>query len=165
MTTASIIKVLLVEDHPLTGHHVYMFLNSFPNIDVVGRAQDGLDAVLQAAQLQPTVVVMDVNLPKMDGIAATREIKTQYPEIVVIGLTVRDEDYIVYAMRKAGAFDVVAKENLGTDLYSSIQRAIAATHPIVILEETKPSATVPLDESSQLPSRTGNIDRNTADQS
>lgn len=157
------IRLLLVEDHPLAGESLHMFLRSFPNIEVVGRAQDGPDAVIQAAQLQPTVVVMDVNLPKMDGIAATREIKTRFPEIVVVGLTFKDEDYIVYAMRKAGAFDVVSKENLGTTLYSTIQRAVAAVHPVVILEE--PAVELPRDgspnDSSELPPPARNIDSNT----
>ena len=153
MSTANKIRILLVEDHPLTGEHLYAYLRSFENLHVVGRAQDGLEAVLQAGKLRPTVVLMDVNLPKMDGIAATREIKTKHPEIVVVGLTFRDEDYIRYAMCKAGAIDIVAKENLGTVLYSTIQRAIAAVHPIVIMEgrTVNDGAKVPLGDSSQLP--------------
>jgi DNA-binding NarL/FixJ family response regulator len=146
------IRVLLVEDHPLTGEHVHAFLSSFPNIDVVGRAQDGQEAVLKAVTLKPNVVVMDVNLPKMDGIAATREIKTRNPESIVVGLTVRAEDYLVYTMLKAGAFEVVLKDKLATDLYSAIQRAVAAVHPIVIQEATThhPEATSPLSKSNLL---------------
>jgi DNA-binding NarL/FixJ family response regulator len=100
--------------------------------------------------LDPAVIVMDVNLPKMDGIAATREIKTRYPDIVVIGLTFRIEDYIVYAMLKAGAFHVVAKDNLVTDLYRTIQQAVAAAHPVVVLAETIVNPK-PTEDSSQLP--------------
>jgi DNA-binding NarL/FixJ family response regulator len=152
-TKSNTIRVLLVEDHPLTAEHVHSFLSSFPNIDVVGRAQDGVEGILQAATLQPHVVVMDINLPKMDGIAATREIRTRNPEIMVVGLTVRTEDYLVYAMLKAGAVEVVVKDKVVTDLYGSIQRAVAAAHPIVILEETpmKREAPSSLDDSSQLP--------------
>jgi DNA-binding NarL/FixJ family response regulator len=78
---------------------------------------------------------MDINLPKLDGIAATREIKTKYPNIVVIGLTVSAEDYVLHAMLKAGASEVLEKGNVVNDLYRSIQRAVASAHPIVILEE------------------------------
>jgi DNA-binding NarL/FixJ family response regulator len=79
---------------------------------------------------------MDVNLPKLDGITATREIKARNPEIIVVGLTFRIEDYIVYAMRKAGAFDVVAKDKLADDLYATIQRGVAAGgHPLVFPPE------------------------------
>lgn len=112
-----------------------LLLQSYPNVELVDRAQDGEEAVSKVAKLQPTVVVMDVNLPKMDGIAATREIKTKYPNIVVIGLTVSTEDYVLYAMLKAGASEVLRKENVVNDLYRAIQRAVASAHPIVILEE------------------------------
>ena len=112
-----------------------LLLQSYPNVELVDRAQDGEEAVSKVAKLQPTVVVMDVNLPKMDGIAATREIKTKYPNIVVIGLTVSTEDYVLYAMLKAGASEVLRKENVVNDLYRAIQRAVASAHPIVIMEE------------------------------
>lgn len=135
MTTANTIRVLLAEDHALVGDELCRYLEQFPNVDLVGRAQDGAEVVLKTAKLQPSVVVMDVNLPKMDGIAATREIKMKYPEIVVVGVTSMPEDYIVYAMLKAGAFEVLAKEKALTDLYGTIQRAVASTHPILILEE------------------------------
>jgi DNA-binding NarL/FixJ family response regulator len=78
---------------------------------------------------------MDVNLPKLDGIAATRQIKTKHPNTVVIGLTVAAEDYVLYAMLKAGASDVLKKGNLVNDLYRAIQRAVASAHPILISEE------------------------------
>lgn len=152
MSTANPIRVLLVEDHPLTGELLHTFLKTFPNVDVIGRAQDGEEAVAQAGMLDPAVIVMDVNLPKMDGIAATREIKTRYPDIVVVGLTFRIEDYIVYAMLKAGAFHVVAKDNLVTDLYRTIQQAVAAAHPIVVLAETTVNPK-PTEHSSQFPLR------------
>jgi DNA-binding NarL/FixJ family response regulator len=137
------IRLLLVEDHSLIGEELRILLQTYPNIDIVGRAQDGEEAVLAAAKLQPTAIVMDVNLPKMDGIAATREIKKKYPHIVVIGLTVATEDYILYAMRKAGAVEVLAKDRVTYDLYSAIQRAVASTHPIVIPESQHATPSTP----------------------
>ena len=163
MASAKNIRLLLAEDHPLTGHHLHTFLSSFRNIDVVGRAQNGPEAVLLAEQLQPTVVVMDVNLPKMNGIAATREIRTRYPQIAVVGLSFRIEEYIVYAMLKAGAFQVVAKEQVFTDLYNTIQQAVAAIYPIFILGEPGVSrnTTVRLDDSNELSSPASKINSNT----
>jgi DNA-binding NarL/FixJ family response regulator len=91
--------------------------------------------VLKVDALQPTVVVMDINLPKMDGIAATRLIKRKHPHIVVIGLTSAREEYLVYTMLKAGAYEVLAKETAEADLYSTIQKGVAAANAIVILKE------------------------------
>jgi DNA-binding NarL/FixJ family response regulator len=135
MTEGSRIRILLVEDHAMVEEELHLLLQSYPNVEIVDRAQDGEEAVSKVATLQPTVVVMDINLPKLDGIAATREIKTKYPNIVVIGLTVSAEDYVLHAMLKAGASEVLEKGNVVNDLYRSIQRAVASAHPIVILEE------------------------------
>ena len=68
---------------------------------------------------------MDIVMPKMDGIAATRLIKTQYPHIAVIGLTRELKDYTSYSMKKAGAYEVVDKKHAVDELYGAIQRALA----------------------------------------
>lgn len=135
MTIGNRIRTFLVEDHPLVAEEIRRLLQAYPNIDLVGSAEDGEEAVLKVITLQPAVVVMDINLPKMDGIAATRLIKRKYADIVVIGLTVRIDEHLVNAMLKAGAFDVVAKEKAQDALYSTIQRAVAGSRPILILEE------------------------------
>lgn len=75
-------------------------------------------------------------MSKMDGITATRLIKTQHPQIAVLGLSVDLKDYQIYAMQKAGAFEVLKKDNAVADLYGAIQRAVAAVQPVLILEET-----------------------------
>ena len=133
--TGNAIRILLVEDHPIVGEEIYGLLGTYPNIDLLGRAQDGEEAVLKVDALQPTVVVMDINLPKMDGIAATRLIKRKHPHIVVIGLTAAREEYLVYTMLKAGAYEVLAKETAEADLYSTIQKGVAAANAILILKE------------------------------
>ena len=114
-------------------------LQAYPNIQVVGEAGDGEEALTSAAKHHPAVIVMDINMPKMDGITTTRLIKAQNPEIVVIGISTGLEDYQIYAMQKAGAFEVLHKDVAVTDLYSAIQRGIAAVKPVLILEE--PSTT------------------------
>ena len=93
-------------------------------IEVVGEASDGAEAVACVAKVLPTVVVMDIVMPKMDGIAATRLIKTQYPEIAVIGLTRELKDYTSYSMKKVGAFEIMDKKSAVVELYEAIQRAV-----------------------------------------
>ena len=154
MPKANAIRVLVVEDNSLVREELCRLLKSYPNIDVVGQAGDGEEAMAMVETLHPTVVVMDINLPKLDGIAATRQIKTRYPEIIVIGITFVPEEYVVYAMVKAGAYEVVTKDKAATDLYSTLQKAVASVHPILIEEETEPlpkTASAALDESSVLP--------------
>jgi DNA-binding NarL/FixJ family response regulator len=136
----------------MVGEEIYGLLDTYPNIDLIGRAQDGQEAVLKVDALQPAVVVMDINLPKMDGIAATRLIKRRHPHVVVIGLTAAPEEYLVYAMLKAGAYEVLAKEKAGADLYSTIQRGVAAANTILILKDDQNTSdtTTSSDTSSEL---------------
>ena len=119
------IRVLVVDDHAMVRQGLRCTLEAYPGIEVVGEASDGEEVLASIAKLQPTVVVMDVVMPKMDGIAATRLIKTQYPQIVVVGLTRELKDYTSYSMRKAGASEVVDKKNAVDELYGAIQRALA----------------------------------------
>ena len=100
-------------------------LEVYPRIEVVGEASDGSEVLACIEKVQPTVVVMDIVMPKMDGIAATHLIKKQYPQIVVVGLTRELKDYTSYAMKKAGASEVVDKKNAVDELYDAIQRALA----------------------------------------
>ena len=145
MVIARPIRVLLVDDHTLVRQGLRSALEVYPNIDVVGEAGDGDEAVASVAKLQPTVVVMDINMSKMDGIAATRLIKAQHPEIVVVGLSVNATAYYVDAMQKAGAFEVLSKDSAVDTLYGAIQRAVAAVQPVVILEETPSPTQAPVD--------------------
>jgi two-component system response regulator DegU len=93
---------LLVDDHAMVRQGLRCALECYPRIEVVGEACDGEEAVTCVAKVLPTIVVIDIVMPKMDGIAATRLIKTQYPQIAVIGLTRDLKDYTVYSMKKAG---------------------------------------------------------------
>jgi DNA-binding NarL/FixJ family response regulator len=140
MPTAQKIRVLIADDHTMVRQGLRAVLQSYANIDVVGEAGNGEEAVVNVRKLQPAVVVMDISMPTLDGIAATRLIKTQYPHVAVVGLSVNAPSYHVDAMLKAGAFDVVTKEKAVDELYSAIQRAIAAVQPILILKEAPASA-------------------------
>ena len=125
MAEARLIKLLLAEDNILLRYTLRGVLRKYSDIEIIGEATDGEEAVMKAAQLQPTVVLMDVNMPRLDGIEATRQIKATAPRIAVIGLSVHTDCFYTDAMLKAGAVEVLAKENALQELYNVIQRAIA----------------------------------------
>jgi DNA-binding NarL/FixJ family response regulator len=83
---------------------------------------------------------MDVNMQKMDGVTAARLIRAQYPEVAILGLSAKAKHYDIYAMQRAGAFEVLSKEQSVHELYSAIQRAVAAVQPVLIMEETPQQA-------------------------
>jgi DNA-binding NarL/FixJ family response regulator len=149
MTIGRKIRVLLVEDHTLLRQSVRAALEAYPNIQVVGEAGDGEAAVWSAIKLQPTAILMDISMSKMDGITATRLIKLQRPHIAVIGLSVDPPDYLVYAMEKAGAFKVLNKNSALTQLYETLQEAVAAVRPILVMEETSAEKTAVKDPEAE----------------
>ena len=100
---ARMINVLLVDDYPIMQQLLRDILQRYPDICVVGVAQNGEEAVLQSMKLKPTVVIIDINLPTISGMEATRLIKLQGPSTVVVGLTAGVPDETVTAMRGAGA--------------------------------------------------------------
>ena len=140
MVQAVHIRVLLADDQPMVRQALRSALLDYPNIEVVGEASDGDEAVAAASKLQPSVIVMDISMSKMDGITATRLIKTQHPHIGVVGLSVHLQDYQLEAMQQAGAFEVLSKDNAVTELYSAVQRAIASLQPIFIVGDTAAAA-------------------------
>ena len=156
MATAQKIRVLIVDDHVMVRQGLRAVLQSYPNIDVVGEAGNGEEALSSVAKLQPTIVVMDISMPSLDGIGATRLLKTQYPQIAVLGLSVNAPSYHVDAMLKAGAFDVITKEKAVDELYSAIQRATAAIQPILILQEQPPAEQAGASEAAEAP-RTSDV--------
>ncbi|MBO4240931.1 response regulator [Pseudonocardia alni] len=97
------VRVLLADDHPVYREGLAALLASVPGIEVVGTAADGARAVAMAADTAPDVVVMDVRMPDLDGIAATREITTAAPSTGVVVLTMSEEDETVFAAMRAGA--------------------------------------------------------------
>jgi DNA-binding NarL/FixJ family response regulator len=123
MATAQRIKVLIVDDHLMFRQGLRTLLQSYPDIDVVDEAGDGAEAVSKVATHQPSVVVMDISMPKMDGIAATRLVKSQHSQVAVLGLSVTGQGYQVEAMLKAGAAEVLTKDRAVDELYDSIKNA------------------------------------------
>jgi DNA-binding NarL/FixJ family response regulator len=125
MVSAVKIRLLIAEDHPIMRDTLHSVLKQYPEIDIVGEATNGEEAVLRAEEFQPAIILMDINMPRLDGIAATQRIKAKASPIAVIGLSVSGEGHLIDAMLKAGAVAVVQKENATEHLYDAIQSAIA----------------------------------------
>jgi DNA-binding NarL/FixJ family response regulator len=125
MASAATIRLLIAEDHPIMRYTLRSVLKQFPEIEIVGEATNGEEAVLRAEEFQPAIVLMDINMPRLDGIAATQRIKAKASSIAVIGLSFSAEAYSIDAMLKVGAVAVVQKEKVAEHLYGAIQRAIA----------------------------------------
>jgi DNA-binding NarL/FixJ family response regulator len=102
-------RVLLVDDHPLVRHALGRVLAIEPDIDIVGEAANGQQAIALTYQLHPDVVLMDVSMPVLDGIQATRAIHGALPATCVIGLSTFPPDQRAEAIRDAGAKDYVSK--------------------------------------------------------
>jgi len=123
-TQAGGIRVLLVDDHRMVREAIRSLLKSVQSIDVVGEADNGAEAIASIGKLNPQVVVMDINMPKLNGIAATMKIKTSYPQVVIVGLSVSATDAHRRAMTAAGATTLISKYMAVEQLYVEIQAAI-----------------------------------------
>ena len=118
------IRVLLVDDDSMIRQILARMLASYPDLEVVGQAASGDEAVSCVEQLAPQVVVMDIRMPKMDGIAAAREIKEKYPQVQIIGLSEYGNGYNADAMLKAGALAVYHKSRSPEELIPAIMNAV-----------------------------------------
>jgi CheY-like chemotaxis protein len=123
------IRVLLADDHKIVRDGLAVILNAQSEIVVVGLAADGEEAVALTASLQPHVVVMDVSMPRLDGIAATRKIAVAWPHIKVIGLTMHADEASHDAMCGAGAVDCLVKTGPTDELVSAICAATGSAGP------------------------------------
>ena len=123
---ARLLRVLIAEDHTMIREGLKSNLRAYPNIDIVGEASNGEEALAKISELQPAVVVMDIVMPRLDGITTTRMLKSQYPRIAVVGLSSHAKSHEVNSMIEAGAFEVITKDKAVHDLYEVIQRAAEA---------------------------------------
>ncbi|MGZ6256754.1 MAG: response regulator [Candidatus Limnocylindria bacterium] len=114
--------VLIADDHPLVLSGLRALLETLEGIEVVGQAADGRDAVSLAVSLRPDVVVMDLQMPELDGVEATRQIAERLPGTAVLVLTMHDDDASVFAAMRAGARGYLLKGAAQDD----VARAIAA---------------------------------------
>ena len=127
MTTRPRIRVLLVDDNPVFRRTMRSIIASYLDVDLIGEATDGQQTVELVGNHKPAVVLMDIHLHRtMDGIAATRLIKSQYPEVAVLGVSNDTREYVRLAMKEAGAFEVLVKDQLAENLLDALHRAVAA---------------------------------------
>jgi DNA-binding NarL/FixJ family response regulator len=119
------IRILIADDHSVVRQGLRMFLSLDDELEVVGEAADGAEAVRLAHELKPDIVLMDVLMPVMDGITATNEIRQQLPDTEVIALTSVLEDASVVGAIKAGAIGYLLKDTQSDELRRMIKAAAA----------------------------------------
>ena len=118
------IKILVADDHALLREGIIAILKLHDDVEVVGEASDGMDAIQKAQKLRPDIVLMDIAMPGLGGLEATVEIKKASPEIKILVLSQYDDKEYVSRLIKAGVSGYILKHAVGTDLLSSI-RAVA----------------------------------------
>jgi DNA-binding NarL/FixJ family response regulator len=121
MADSKVIRVMLVDDQRLMREGLRILLDMEPDLEVVGEAGDGGEAVESYPQLLPDVVLMDVRMPKMDGVEATRRILTHHPEARVVILTTFDDDEYVFEGIRAGAVGYLLKAVSGEELADAVR--------------------------------------------
>ena len=124
------IRVLLAEDHVITRQGMRRLLEDEGDFAVIGEAGDGEEAVQMATEMQPDVIIMDIAMPKLNGIEATRQIKLLRPTIAVLALSAYDDDEYVFGLLEAGAAGYLLKTASGDELIRAI-RAIYRGEPVL----------------------------------
>jgi DNA-binding NarL/FixJ family response regulator len=114
-------RVLLADDHPVFLGGMRALLDSTPGVEVVGEAATGEDAVTEATERQPDVVVMDIQMPGLNGIDATREIVARSPHVAVLILTMFEDDDSVFAAMRAGARGYLVKGSAPHDIVRAVE--------------------------------------------
>ena len=152
-------RVLVADDHPIFRDGLAMLLTSVDGIDVVGTAADGAEAVASALRLRPDVVVMDVQMPLLNGVEATRKLATEAPEIGILVLTMSEDDGTVFAAIRAGARGYLVKGAEQEEIVRAITTVAAggavfgATLALRIAEFFAAGPTPPTDAFPQLTAR------------
>ncbi|MGW2569146.1 response regulator [Streptomyces sp. NPDC001537] len=136
MTAAPRIRVLLVDDQELIRTALSMVMADLEDVEVVGEAATGKDAVRLAGELAPDVVVMDIRMPGMDGIEATRRITETQTEVRVVVLTTFDDDAYVYGALRAGAAGFLVKDMALDDIIGAV-RVVAAGDALIAPSVTR----------------------------
>jgi two-component system, NarL family, response regulator LiaR len=137
------ITILLAEDHVVVRESIRQSLERNPNFKVVGEANDGAQAVLMAQELKPDVIIMDISMPKINGIEATRRIKTSLPSVAILALTAYDYEQYIFPLLSAGAAGYLLKDVTSFELSNAIEKVHngeSVLHPAVarkVLERFK----------------------------
>src|SRR3989304_2217986 len=115
------IRVMLADDHPIFRGGVRAILEKETDIELIGEATDGQEAIEKSRELLPDVIVMDIDMPNIDGLEATSQIKIELPEVGILILTMYDDDEYAYHLLKKGATGYLLKRNTGKELPSAIR--------------------------------------------
>lgn len=121
------IRVLIVDDHEIVRSGMELMLEDHEEFELIGEAENGEDAIRLAVELLPDVVIMDITLPDINGIEATRRIKAQVPQVAVLAMTIHEEPEYFFEMLKAGASGYVPKRVASEELFKAIE-VVAAGH-------------------------------------
>ena len=128
------IRVLLADDHVMVREGTRQILERQPDLSVVGEAGDGLETIALVESEHPDVVVVDISMPVMNGIEATKEIKRIAPQTAILVLTAYDDDEYVFAILEAGAAGYLLKNARGSELIEAVRQVAAgesALHPTI----------------------------------
>ncbi len=155
------IRVLLADDHDLFREGLAGIIASQPDMEVVGEASDGLEAIVKAQELEPDLILMDIQMPGTDGLEATKKIKKELPETTIVVLTVRDEEDKLFEAIKNGAQGYLLKNIRSREMLEMLHGAIqgnAAISPALagrMLEEFRRlSKIAPVDQDEEIVSLT-----------
>lgn len=118
-------KVLLVEDHIVVRQGIKALLSDEPDIQIVGEADNGREALALVDTLQPNVVLMDISMPGMNGIEATRQVRQRHPEVKVVVLSMHANEEYVFQVLRAGASGYVLKQSDSSEVLTAIRAALA----------------------------------------
>lgn len=121
----SVLRVLLADDHVTVRHGLRLLIDNEPDMKVVAEASDGNEAVERAREVNPDVIVMDISMPGMNGLAATRALKKMQPDAVIVTLTRHGDDAYLQELLRAGASGYVLKRSAPTELLHAIRGTAA----------------------------------------
>jgi DNA-binding NarL/FixJ family response regulator len=154
-----LIRVLIADDHTVLRHGLRLILDSAAGLTVVGEAADGEAAVAMALESKPDVVLMDVNMPAIDGIEATRRIRAAQPDIQILMLTISQKDKDLIGAIKAGAKGYLLKSAESSEVIESIQRVASgeAILPPNLMARVLDELANPAPEPKQLTERETDI--------
>ena len=145
MNTPHTIRVLLVDDHNVVRSGLATFLRAYDDLELVGEAKNGLEAVRLCHQVKPDVILMDLMMPEMDGIAATRAILAEHPDIKIIAMTSFEDEELVHGVLAAGAISYLLKNVASEELSKAIRDAVSGRSTLspeaarVLVQATRPT--------------------------
>ena len=145
MNNIHTIRVMLVDDHNVVRSGLATFLRAYEDLELVGEAKNGFEAVNLCHQKKPDVILMDLMMPEMDGIAATRAILADYPEIKIIAMTSFEEEELVQGVLAAGAISYLLKNVTADELAKAIRDAVSGKSTLspeaarVLIQATRPT--------------------------